>query len=192
MIKETLLVKNSTASSLGFDFERDEPYIQMYKTHKGKKLYSYSNTFFLSYVFLGMIGVTGIILDNFFKFPVLLSLIIAILVGVSLGKIVVYLTITKSLSEKTYHKINKSLVEKAVQNKKNLWTLRIACWFIILIFIIFSLMLFDKSKMAGGDFIAVILGIFGVTYIENAIHPSKGIKAIKILNKQLKEGRFND
>lgn len=53
-------------------------------------------------------------------------------------------------------------------------------------------MLFDKSKMAGGDFIAVILGIFGVTYIENAIHPGKGIKAIKILNKQLKEGRFND
>ena len=53
-------------------------------------------------------------------------------------------------------------------------------------------MLFDKSIMTGGDFIAIILGVFGVTYIETTIHPSKGIKAIKILKNQLKEGKFDD
>ncbi|WP_459790274.1 hypothetical protein [Lactococcus garvieae] len=98
----------------------------------------------------------------------------------------------KLLGEKKYCKIDKKQIEKAIKNKSNLWGLRIVKWFIIVLFIIFSLMLFDKSIMAGGDFIAIILGVFGVTYIETAIHPSKGIKAIKILKKQLKEGNFDD
>ncbi|MFK4964778.1 MULTISPECIES: hypothetical protein [Lactococcus] len=192
MIKETLLVKNSGESSLGFDFENNVPYIQRYKAKKVVKSYSYSNTFFLSYLFLGLVGFMGIFLDYFFKFPVLISLIISILIGISLGKTVVYLTVIKLLGEKKYCKIDKKQIEKAIKNKSNLWGLRIVKWFIIVLFIIFSLMLFDKSIMAGGDFIAIILGVFGVTYIETAIHPSKGIKAIKILKKQLKEGKFDD
>lgn len=31
MIKETLSVKDSRISSIGFDFEKNRPYIQMYK-----------------------------------------------------------------------------------------------------------------------------------------------------------------
>ncbi len=50
MIKETLLVKDSRISSIGFDFEKNRPYIQMYK--KKRKPSSYSTTFFLSNFFL--------------------------------------------------------------------------------------------------------------------------------------------
>lgn len=51
-------------------------------------------------------------------------------------------------------------------------------------------MLLGQSEMTGGNFIATIMLVFGVTYIEDAVHPGRGIRAIKILKRQLKEGRF--
>lgn len=191
-MKKVLLVKNSSSSSVGFDFERNAPYIQMFRTSKKEKSYSYTNTFFLSYAFLGVIGLGGLILDNFFKFPVLISLLTSVLTGFSLGRIIVYLTITKSFSEEIYDKVENKQIEKAIRNKHNLWGLRIVKWFVVLLFILFSIMLFAKSKMTGGDFIAIIFVMFGLTYMEDAIHPRKGLKAIKILKKQLEEGKFDD
>lgn len=187
MIKETLLVKDSRISSIGFDFEKNRPYIQMYK--KKRKPSSYSTTFFLSNFFLGFIGIT---IEYFFEFPVLISLILATLTGIVTGKLTVYLTVTKSFGEKNYDKVEKRQIEHAIKNKNNLQGLRIAKWCLVSLLVLYSLiMLLGQSEMPEGNFIATIMLVFGVTYIEVAVHPGRGIRAIEILNRQLKEGRLD-
>ncbi|GAB2025560.1 hypothetical protein [Lactovum odontotermitis] len=195
MTKSVPLLKISKNSSIYFDFEKNVPYIQKFKgflTEEEGYSYSKMDTFFGGYVVMGGIAILGKVLDIFFQFPVILSIVFAVVIGISVGKIIVRVIVNGSFEYREYEKISLIEIKKAVNNNKNLWILRLTKWLMYLLIIVVIFSQLSEVTMSGKEFV-LIIGLFGITvFIENSIHPSKALRAIKILKKQLKEGKYNE
>jgi quinol-cytochrome oxidoreductase complex cytochrome b subunit len=189
------LVKISGDASIYYDFEKNVPYIQHFKgsfTESAGNSYSKGGTFWLGQAILGGTAFLGMVLDAIFKFPVVISVVIAIFLGLVLGNLFIKITITNSLGEKEYRKITKEEVSRSISNSKSFWVLRIAVVFMVLGLLLMLFIQISNNKFKGKDFIILTIGIFAVVGITEAVHPKQGLKARKILKKQLKEGKFDD
>lgn len=49
-----------------------------------------------------------------------------------------------------------------------------------------------NNALKSTDFFMTLAGIFVFILIKKSVHPYQGIKARRILKKQMKEGKFND
>lgn len=189
IVKKVPLVRVSENAVIYFDFEKNVPYIQHFSTRETRK-YSFSLTFWLSQSVMGGAAIAGIVLDRFFEFPVLVSIIIAFFIGIVLGRLYIKLTITNKFAEAEYIRLSKNEVSKAISNSKNFRVLRITEVFVTLLLFFTSLRSLSNDIFKGSDFIMTALGMFGIIMIHGTIHPKQAMKAHKILKKQLKAGNF--
>lgn len=191
--KRVPLVKISGESSIYFDFEKNVPYIQHFVgpfTEKAGKSYSFSETFWLSQALMGGVAIIANILNGMFDFPVLLSIIIAIVTGMILGKFFIQITIVHSFGKREYRELSVKEIEKALSNSKNVFGLRVAEIFMIVILFFVLLIPLLNGDFDAQSFVMTLLGVFVVTGIHSAVSPKLALKARKILKKQLKEGKF--
>ena len=83
----------------------------------------------------GFAAILGIILDKIFVFPVFLSLVIAGVVGIILGKFLLKMMIGKYMGKREYRKITKSEIIQVIERpeSKKIWKLWLIEIFLILL-----------------------------------------------------------
>lgn len=193
--KTVPLLKISGDSSIYFDFEKNTPYVQHFIgefTEKTGKEYSRGKTFWISQALLGGVVALSFFLDKIFTFPVLVSLLIAILSGYLLATIFVKIALTNSFGQRDYRMLTNKEIGAAISNSQNFWVLILVELFIVLSTSILTMISLMYSSLKSTNFFMISGGIFVFILIKKSIHPYQGIKARKILKKQMKEGKFHD
>ena len=191
--KIVTLMKVTENSGIYFDFLKNTPYIQHFRSPSFNKeiVYSRSVTFWLSRLLLVGATIIGIIIDKFFVLPVLMSLVIAYSVGIVLGKILIQLMLTNFIDRKEYRKIEKEEILQILSKGKEFWILRLTEIFLYFGLIIVSIILLSQGILKGKDFIMLIVTTFGITLVHDTVYPKRRLKARKILKQQLKAGVFD-
>lgn len=186
-----LIHKQSERISIYFDFEKNVPYVQHLQGRAVKnEQYSSSDTYWLTWIFIGSASVLGLILDAIFSFPSLISIILSIALGTVLAKIVIRKYVSKSLGKREYKVFAKNEVVKLVPNVKRFWLIKGVYIFSILGLLFVIMLQLSHNEFRGQDFIMFIFGSFGIVFLHDTENPRKASKARKILKKQLKEGKF--
>ena len=188
------LLKISKSSSIYFDFERKIPFIQNFggsHTEASGKSYSYLNTFLLSIGLLALTGILGWVWDSFIKVPIIVSLVAFTILGIVAGKLFFRIMVVNSMRNRSYEKINKRVVQAVFKQRQNFIVLNMTLWIFAIGVIMGSLIMLINQKASGKGFLILAISWF-VVIVLKSFHPQKGLKAIKILKRQLKEGIFND
>lgn len=188
------LLKISNSSSIYFDFEKRVPFVQNFVgpyTEAAGKSYSYLNTFFLSITILIVTGVFGWVWDTFIEIPAFFSVMVFTIIGIIAGKAMIKILLLNSMGSSSYKKISKKDIKRTLKQKQGFIVLNITLWGFGIAVIVGSFISLIKSKLDGEGAFMLTLGWF-VIIVLKSFHPQKGIKAIRILKKQLKEGVFDD
>lgn len=197
-MKKTIvpLVKISGDSSIYFDFEKHVPYIQhfggRFTEAGGAKSYSYINTFGLSYLLMLLVGISGTILNIFIIIPPLFGIIFALLLGIALGKIFIKIIVFNSMNEREYRPLTNREIKKVIENGKSARVLRVVIILMGLGLCLATIIYLSEERFYAKDFIMFVMASFIISSINAIGQPGKVLKAIKILKKQLKEGKFDD
>ncbi len=190
------LLKKTETSGIYFDFDKNRPYIQYFKSPTSENdkevAYSYSVTFWLSQILMGVVSILGIILDGFVHFPVFLSIIFSLTLGGATGKILVKIIILKFIGRSEYIEIEKQDIVQIISKGKEFWILRLTEIFLYWGIILVSMICLSQGLFSGKDFIMFIIAAFSVTALHDIAQPKLMLKARKILKNQLKEGKFDD
>lgn len=188
------LLKISTSSSIYFDFEEEVPFIQNFvgsHTEAAGKSYSHLNTFLLSFIILIFAGAFGWVWDSFVKIPVIISIIVFTIIGIVIGKTIFRIMVSNSMGSRNYEKINQENIRRVLKQRQGFIVLNITLWVFGIAVIVGSLIALMMGKIDGEASFMLALGWFVIVVLKS-FHPQKGLKAIKILKRQLKEGIFND
>lgn len=188
------LLKISTSSSIYFDCEKEAPFIQNFvgpHTESSGKSYSYLNTFLLNFVLLIFAGAFGWTWDKFVKIPVIFSVIVFTIIGIMAGKVFVKVMLLNSMGSRSYKKINKEDIRRVLKQRQGFVVLNITLWIFGASVIVGSLISLMMDKLDGESSVMLALGWFVIVVLKS-FHPQKGIKALKILKQQMKEGNFDD
>lgn len=188
------LLKISTSSSIYFDCEKEVPFIQNFMgphTESSDKSYSYLNTFLLNFILLIFAGAFGWTWDKFVKIPVIFSVIVFTIIGIVAGKVVVNVMLLNSMGSRSYKKINKEDIRRVLKQRQGFVVLNITLWIFGASVIVGSLISLMMDKLDGESSFMLALGWFVIVVLKS-FHPQKGIKALKILKQQMKEGNFDD
>ena len=190
--KVPVLHKQDKKSSIYFDFDKGVPYIQILKGYAIKtRGYSRNDTFWLTWTIIGGTSLIGIVLDHLFKFPILFSIILALSLGTVISKIYTKLYITNSLGDREYKIIPLEDIKNAILTINKIRLIWGAYIFLIIGYILMSIISISGDTFKGKDFVMFILGGFAITFLHDT-RPRLILKAIKILKQQLKEGKYND
>ncbi|GAB2025556.1 hypothetical protein [Lactovum odontotermitis] len=171
------------------------PYIQHFVgpyTESAGATYSRSNTFWLGQLILPGAAIAGIFLDSLFKFPVMVGIVLAVILGCSLGEVFIKIMLTNSLGEREYRQLTQAEIKRAISNSKAFWIMLLVEGILVSGIVFVSLISLSENTFKGKDFVMFIVGTFGTVALHNSIYPHRGLKARKILKKQLKEGKYND
>lgn len=190
--KVPVLHKQDKKSSIYFDFDKGVPYIQTLKGYaietRGD---SKNDTFWLTWSIIGGASLIGTVLDRLFKFPILFSVILALILGAVISKIFTKLYITNSLGEREYKIIPLEDIKNAILTINKIRLIWGTYIFLIIGYVLMSLISISGGSFKGKDFVMFILGGFAITFLHD-MQPRLILKAIKILNQQMKEGKYND
>ncbi|MGM0170241.1 MULTISPECIES: hypothetical protein [Enterococcus] len=183
------LLCRATNESIYFDFKNQKLFIQKFTGNHEE----YSKSLV---VVLGLFGSTVMIpffaknLDFMASIPSIINYIVFSAIGYSVAKVVNLTIMNKIKGEKIYKDFDRKQVKKIIANQGDLqiiwWTqLVLITGYIIGFFIcLFSGML--PIDIA----IIVSLGCFLIILLQDSVRPFTYKKAIKILKKQMTEGRF--
>jgi hypothetical protein len=188
------LLKISTSSSIYFDFEEEVPFIQNFvgsHTESEGKSYSYLKTILLSFVILLIAGAFGWLWDSFVRISVIFSVMVFTIIGIIVGKAVIRIMLLNSMGSRSYKKINKEDIRRVLKQRQGFIVLNITLWLFGVAVVVGSLISLIMDKINGEGSFMLALGWF-VVIVLKSLHPQKGLKAIKILKKQMKEGNFDD
>lgn len=188
------LLKISNSSSIYFDFGKKAPYIQDFDgshTEKAGKSYSYLNTFLLSFGILAFSSIFGIIWDFYVTLPVMISIAIFSVLGFIVGKFFIKIMITNSMSSSSYGNIKQKEINKVLKQRQTFIILNLTLWIFSISVMVGILISLSIGNIHGKSSFMLSLGWFVIIALKS-FHPQKALKAIKILKKQLKEGKFDD
>lgn len=188
------LLKISTSSSIYFDFEEEVPFIQNFvgsHTEAEGKSYSYLKTILLSFVILLIAGAFGWLWDSFVRISAIFSVMVFTIIGITVGKAVIRIMLLNSMGSRSYKKINKEDIRRVLKQRQGFIVLNITLWLFGVAVVVGSLISLIMDKINGEGSFMLALGWF-VVIVLKSLHPQKGLKAIKILKKQMKEGNFDD
>lgn len=188
------LLKISTSSSIYFDFEEEVPFIQNFvgsHTESEGKSYSYLKTILLSFVIFLIAGAFGWLWDSFVRISVIFSVMVFTIIGIIVGKAVIRIMLLNSMGSRSYKKINKEDIRRVLKQRQGFIVLNITLWLFGVAVVVGSLISLIMDKINGEGSFMLALGWF-VVIVLKSLHPQKGLKAIKILKKQMKEGNFDD
>ena len=192
LMKIVPLLKISQSSSIYFDFDKEVPYIQTFRGYAIKARESSKNdTFWLTWLIIGGANLIGIVLDQLFKLPILFSIILALILGAIISKVFTKVCITNSLGDREYNVIPLEDIKNTILTINKIRLIWATYIFLIIGYILMSIILISGGSFKGKDFIMFILGSFAITFLHD-IRPRLILKAIKILKKQMKEGKFDD
>ncbi len=192
--KTVPLLKISSSSSIYFDFKKQTLFIQNFggsHTEESGKSYSYFNTIWLSFGILVSAVVFGWVWDFYIKVPVIVSLIVFTVLGILTGKIFIKIMVKNSMRSRSYEDIDKNSIQKILKQRQGFVVLSLTLWIFAIAVTIGSLIALTMGKIDGESSFMLSLGWFVVSLLKS-FHPQLGIKAIKIIKKQSKEGNFND
>lgn len=188
------LLKISTSSSIYFDFEKEVSFIQNFvgsHTEAEGKSYSYLKTILLSFVILLIAGAFGWLWDSFVRISAIFSVMVFTIIGITVGKAVIRIMLLNSMGSRSYKKINKEDIRRVLKQRQGFIVLNITLWLFGVAVVVGSLISLIMDKINGEGPFMLALGWF-VVIVLKSLHPQKGLKAIKILKKQMKEGNFDD
>lgn len=188
------LLKISTSSSIYFDFEEEVPFIQNFvgsHTEAEGKSYSYLKTILLSFVILLIAGAFGWLWDSFVRISAIFSVMVFTIIGITVGKAVIRIMLLNSMGSRSYKKINKEDIRRVLKQRQGFIVLNMTLWLFGVAVVVGSLISLIMDKINGEGSFMLALGWF-VVIVLKSLHPQKGLKAIKILKKQMKEGNFDD
>lgn len=188
------LLKISTSSSIYFDFEKGVPFIQNFvgpHTEAEGKSYSYLKTLLLSFIILIFGGAFGWVWDSFVRISVIFSVIVFTLIGIIVGKVIIRIMLLNSMGSRSYKKINKEDIRRVLKQRQGFIVLNITLWLFGAAVVVGSLMSLIMDEINGEGLFMLALGWF-VVIVLKSLHPQKGLKALNILKKQMKEGNFDD
>ncbi|MGG5311632.1 hypothetical protein [Enterococcus sp. DIV2381] len=189
------LLKISGNSSISFDFEKNTPYVQHFKgayTETSGRSYSKSRTFWTSQVLMAGMTTFGTILDRVLIFPVLVSLLLVLCLGYVLAHVFIEIMMTNSLGEKDYRNFSPNEIQGVVSNSRKFWMLLFVETLLTLGVFFVSIISISEQMLRGEDFIALLFCVFSLATLRKIVPSNLGIKAGKILKKQMKEGKFHD
>lgn len=188
------LLKISTSSSIYFDFEEEVPFIQNFvgsHTEAEGKSYSYLKTILLSFVILLIAGAFGWLWDSFVRISAIFSVMVFTIIGITVGKAVIRIMLLNSMGSRSYKKINKEDIRRVLKQRQGFIVLNMTVWLFGVAVVVGSLISLIMDKINGEGSFMLALGWF-VVIVLKSLHPQKGLKATKILKKQMKEGNFDD
>lgn len=188
------LLKILTSSSIYFDFEEEVPFIQNFvgsHTEAEGKSYSYLKTILLSFVILLIAGAFGWLWDSFVRISAIFSVMVFTIIGITVGKAIIRIMLLNSMGSRSYKKINKEDIRRVLKQRQGFIVLNITLWLFGVAVVVGSLISLIMDKINGEGSFMLALGWF-VVIVLKSLHPQKGLKAIKILKKQMKEGNFDD
>lgn len=190
------LLKITSDKSIYFDLSTHELFIQEFVgpfTEKAGRSYSKSNTWLT-----GMVG--GMLIVpllakqfNFISFmPIYLTVICISGASWFLGKFLANFLVEKSKGSIVKRTFKKEEVEKVLENSKNViplaWIERL-CFVGYTIFFLFSL---SMENISTKIVIEIILFCFGIGLLHYSVHPLIQQKALRILKKQMKAGKYDE
>lgn len=188
---EVPLLRKSPKESIYFDFDNKRLFIQEF-TGKHEE-YSKSLVWLL-----GMLGASLIIpflskkLEFMSIIPPSINYFLFSLVGYGTAKIVNLMIINKIKGERIYENFDAKQVKKILDNKDNL---NIIWWTQLMLIIGYAIGFFIcllTESLAIDMAIIVTADCFVVILLQDSVRPFASKKAIRILKKQMKEGKFND
>ena len=95
------------------------------------------------------------------------------------------------MRNRSYEKINKRDIQAVFKQRQNFIVLNMTLWIFGIGVIMGSLIILINQKASGKSFLILAISWFVVILLKS-FYPQKGLKAIKILKKQMKEGNFDD
>lgn len=186
------MYKISTTSSIYFDFNKKKLYVQNFGGPFSHNDYSKSNTFWGGQALICSVTVLGLALDKYFIFPVITSLLCSAILGISIGKILSKIMTNISLRQREYKRFTREkVIEIIKRTRKTAWTMRLFLIFLYISTFISILIYILNYEMNGKNVIIVAMSFFLIVVIQDIMSPRLAFKALKILKKQLKAGKFD-
>ncbi|GAB2023882.1 hypothetical protein RyT2_29650 [Pseudolactococcus yaeyamensis] len=177
-------------ATVSFDYDRNVPYLIYWKLNFINSKSSFSST----YIILGVASILGLILDKFFSFSNIFSILFALLIGVSIEKIFTVNFIKSIVKEKEYREFSANEIKEVIKTVRINYTMLKILDVIIKIGTIIMIVIFltSETTIRGKDIImSFVVGLI-LFLLNDCVQFRLSFKAIKELKKQLKAGKFNE
>ena len=177
-------------ATVSFDYDRNVPYLIYWKLNFINSKSSFSST----YIILGVASILGLILDKFFSFSNIFSILFALLIGVSIEKFFTVNFIKSIVKEKEYREFTANEIKEVIKTVRIHYTMLKILDVIIKIGTIIMIVIFltSETTIRGKDIImSFVVGLI-LFLLNDCVQFRLSFKAIKELKKQLKAGKFNE
>ncbi|GHU38774.1 hypothetical protein FACS1894192_11180 [Bacilli bacterium] len=177
-------------ATVSFDYDRNVPYLIYWKLNFINSKSSFSST----YIILGVASILGLILDKFFSFSNIFSILFALLIGVSIEKFFTVNFIKSIVKEKEYREFTANEIKEVIKTVRINYTMLKILDVIIKIGTIIMIVIFltSETTIRGKDIImSFVVGLI-LFLLNDCVQFHLSFKAIKELKKQLKGGKFNE
>ena len=177
-------------ATVSFDYDRNVPYLIYWKLNFINSKSSFSST----YIILGVASILGLILDKFFRFSNIFSILFALLIGVSIEKFFTVNFIKSIVKEKEYREFTANEIKEVIKTVRINYTMLKILDVIIKIGTIIMIVIFltSETTIRGKDIImSFVVGLI-LFLLNDCVQFRLSFKAIKELKKQLKAGKFNE
>ena len=177
-------------ATVSFDYDRNVPYLIYWKLNFINSKSSFSST----YIILGVASILGLILDKFFSFSNIFSILFALLIGKKKKKFFTVNFIKSIVKEKEYREFTANEIKEVIKTVRINYTMLKILDVIIKIGTIIMIVIFltSETTIRGKDIImSFVVGLI-LFLLNDCVQFRLSFKAIKELKKQLKAGKFNE